>query len=478
MAELAPVLRRIDQDFDASVARLQELLRFPSVGVEPKHEGDTKACARWLADQLAGLGLEAGVRPTGGMPMVVAHDRSAPAGTPHLLYYGHYDVQPPEPLELWESPPFEPKIVEGARGPRIVARGAVDDKGQLMTFIEAFRAWKAVHGSLPVRVTVFLEGEEESSSKSLEPFLAAHRDELEADVAVISDTGMIDVDKPAITYMLRGMAYAEVTLHGPSHDLHSGMYGGAVVNPLNALCRIVAQLHDDTGRVQVPGFYDQVREVAADEAEAWRRIGFDEAAFLASAGLSVSTGEAGRSVLERVWSRPTCDLNGIWGGYIGEGGKTVIAAKASAKLSCRLVPDQDPEAVMAGLKRFFTERVPPGCRLDFTEMGTGRAIRVPTDSPFLEAAKAAAADVFGVPPVLIGCGGSIPVVASLKRHLGLDTLLVGFGLDDDRTHSPNEKFELICYRRGIETHAAMLARFAELGRPRQAVGRRADRPHD
>jgi acetylornithine deacetylase/succinyl-diaminopimelate desuccinylase-like protein len=332
----------------------------------------------------------------------------------------------------------------------------------VMTFIEALRAWQAVHGALPVRVTVFLEGEEESSSKSLEPFLLANREELRADVCVISDTGMIDVDKPAITYMLRGLAYAEVTLHGPSHDLHSGMYGGAVANPVNALCRILAGLHDEAGRVLIPGFYDEVREIAPAEAEAWRGIGFDEQAFLKSAGFATSTGETGRSVLERVWSRPTCDVNGIWGGYTGEGSKTVIAAKASAKLSCRLVPDQDPARVMAGLKRFFTERVPPGCRLDFVEMGTGAAIRVPTDSPFLDAARAAAEEVFGVPPVLIGCGGSIPVVASMKRILGLDTLLVGFGLDDDRVHSPNEKFELICYRQGIETHAAMLGRFAGL----------------
>lgn len=463
-AALEPVFRRIDQDFPASVARLQELLRFPSVGTDPRHEADTKACARWLAERLRELGLEADARSTQGMPMVVGHDRSAPEGTPRLLYYGHYDVQPPDPLDLWESPPFEPRIIEGPRGPRVVARGAVDDKGQLMTFLEAFRAWKAVHGSLPVRVTVLLEGEEEASSHSLEPFLAAHRDELMADACVISDTNMLGVDRPAITTRLRGIVYAEVTLHGPSHDLHSGGFGGAVVNPIHALCRIVAQLHDGRHRVQLPGFYDAVRELEPEELESWRRLGFDEAAFLKSVGLPVSTGEEGRSVLERLWSRPTCDLNGIWGGYTGEGAKTVIPAKASAKLSCRLVPDQDPAQVTASLRRFFEERLPPGCRLDFTDMGGGAAVRVPTDSPFLEAARAALTDVFGTPPALIGCGGSIPVVASLKRHLGVDALLVGFGLDDDRPHSPNEKFELACFRRGIESHAVMLARFAELAR--------------
>jgi acetylornithine deacetylase/succinyl-diaminopimelate desuccinylase-like protein len=332
-----------------------------------------------------------------------------------------------------------------------------------MTFVEALRAWKAVHGSLPVRVTVLLEGEEEASSKNLEPFLHANRDELQADVCVISDTPMLGLDRPAITYMLRGLVYVEATLHGPSRDLHSGMYGGAVVNPINALCRILADLHDADGRVRIPGFYDGVRELAAEEAEAWRRIGFDEAAFLAEIGLAASTGEAGRSLLERLWSRPTCDVNGIWGGYTGEGSKTVIAAQASAKLSCRLVPDQDPAAVVAGLRRFFAERLPEGCRLDLKEMSASPAIRVPTDSPFLEAARRAAQDVFGVPPALIGCGGSIPVVGSVKRILGLDTLLVGFGLDDDRIHSQNEKFELACYERGIKTHAAMLARFAEIG---------------
>jgi acetylornithine deacetylase/succinyl-diaminopimelate desuccinylase-like protein len=317
-----------------------------------------------------------------------------------------------------------------------------------------------VHGRLPVRVTLLIEGEEECGSTHLDGFLDAHRDELAADVCVISDTEMLGVDRPAITYMLRGLCYAEVTLHGPAVDLHSGSYGGGVVNPINALCRILAQLHDDRGRVRVTGFYDDVGEPGAAEAAAWRELGFDEAAFLDGAGVDRSTGEAGWSLLERLWARPTCDVNGIWGGYTGAGAKTVIAAQASAKLSCRLVPDQDPAAVMVGLERFFVERMPPGCRLQFTPMGAGPAIRVPTGSAYLEAARAAASDVFGRPPALIGCGGSIPVVASIKRILGLDTILIGFGLDDDGAHGPNEKFELVCYRRGIETHAAMLGQIA------------------
>ncbi|HET6469170.1 MAG TPA: dipeptidase [Geminicoccaceae bacterium] len=461
---LEPVTAHIDRTFAASVERLKELLRIPSVGTDPAFDGETRRCAEHLAADLRAIGFEADARPTQGMPMVVGHWRGADAAAPHILYYGHYDVQPADPLALWESPPFDPQVVEGPRGPRIVARGAVDDKGQVMTFVEAFRAWQAVHGRLPVNVTVLIEGEEESASTSFVPFLEANADEFRADVCVVSDTGMIDVDRPAITYMLRGLVYVEVKLTGPSRDLHSGMYGGAVVNPIDALTRILGQLHDAEGRVQIPDFYDEVLEVDAAELDSWARAGFDERAFLADIGLTRSVGEAGRSVLERVWARPTCDLNGIWGGYTGEGSKTVIPSHASAKLSCRLVPDMNPAKVLAGIRRFFEERLPPDCRIEIHEHGAAPAVRVPTDSPWLAAARRALADVFPNPPALIGCGGSIPITAPLRRILGLDVLFVGFGLDDDRVHSPNEKFELACYRNGIRTHAAMLQRFAELKR--------------
>jgi acetylornithine deacetylase/succinyl-diaminopimelate desuccinylase-like protein len=462
--DLQPLFAHIDRTFEASVERLKTFVSMPSVGTDPQYDAATKRCAEWLAEQFRGLGMVADVRPTEGQPMVVAHDRGAPESAPHLLYYGHYDVQPPDPLELWETPPFEPTVVEGPRGARLVGRGAVDDKGQVMTWLEAFRAWKAVHGSLPVRVTAFVEGEEESSSKSMLPFLRANAAELRADMCVISDTGMIDVDRPAITTQLRGLVYVELTLHGPRHDLHSGMYGGAVPNPINALAALLGRLHDQDGRVTIPGFYDEVRELSPEQAASWRTAGFDEKAFLAGAGLDASVGEAGRSVLERIWARPTLDINGIWGGYTGEGSKTVIAAKASAKLSCRLVPEQDPRKVLEGLRRFLAEHTPPGCRIDLVEMGAAPAIRVDTGSPFVAAARQGVADAFGTAPVLIGCGGSIPVVASFKDLLGMDSLLVGFGLDDDRVHSPNEKFELVCYRRGITTHAAMLAHFATIER--------------
>ncbi|MHC4948326.1 MAG: dipeptidase [Planctomycetota bacterium] len=459
---LAPVLRHIDETLDQSVQRTFELLRIPSISTDPAHAADTRRAADWLAEHLSEMGFDASVRTTSGHPMVVAHDGPRGPGTPRVLYYGHYDVQPPDPLDLWETPPFEPTVVEAEHGPRIVARGAVDDKGQLMTFVEAFRAWKAVHGDLPVGVTVMLEGEEESGSPSLDPFLRGHREELAADVCVVCDTGMWNIDTPAITYMLRGMLYVEVTLHGPSHDLHSGMYGGAVVNPINALCRVIADLHDEDGRVRIPGFYDEVRAVADDELAQWNALDFDESGFLGGAGLTRSTGEAGHSTLERLWSRPTCDCNGIIGGYTGAGAKTVIGASATCKLSCRLVADQDPIRILEGLQAFLEARTPPDCRWEIATHGANPAIRVPTESPWLEAAAAGLEDVYGRRPVLMGCGGSIPVVGSIQQILGFDSLLVGFALDDDRIHSPNEKFEMRCFEHGVKSHAAILARFAEV----------------
>jgi acetylornithine deacetylase/succinyl-diaminopimelate desuccinylase-like protein len=347
----------------------------------------------------------------------------------------------------------------------VVARGAVDDKGQVRTFIEAFRGWQQVHGTLPVRVTVMLEGEEESGSPSLPPFLDANRAELsQADVAIVTDTNSWDIDTPAVTYMLRGLVYVEVTLHGPSRDLHSGLYGGAVVNPINALTRVLAQLHDENGRVQIPGFYDDVAEPAAEEAASWRRLGFDETAFLGEIGLASSKGEGGRTVLERIWARPTCDLNGIWGGYTGPGAKTVIAAQASAKLSCRLVAHQDPARIVEGIRGFLNARTPAGCRWEIHAKDGSPGIRVATDSPFMTAVRAGLKDIYHRDAVLIGMGGSIPVVGWMQQQLGLDSILVGFGLDDDRIHSPNEKFELRCLRNGILSHAAILAHMAAIRR--------------
>ncbi|MEZ4648416.1 MAG: dipeptidase [Candidatus Eisenbacteria bacterium] len=455
------LFRYVDEGFEASVERLSQFLRMPSVGTDPAFDPETRRCAEWLASELAGIGFEASVRDTPGQPIVVGHWPNPAADGPHLLYYGHYDVQPADPLELWESPPFEPRIMEGPKGRQIVARGAVDDKGQVMTWLEAFRAYKAVRGNLPFPITVLVEGEEESSSANLEPFLQANAKELASDVCIISDTGMLDVDRPAITTMLRGIVYIEVTLSGPSHDLHSGMYGGAVVNPLNVLSGLLAGLHDADGRVTLPGFYDAVLELTPEQTAEWNSLGFDDATFLGTAGLDRSVGEAGRTLLERIWSRPTLDVNGVWGGYTGKGAKTVIPAHASAKLSCRLVPDQRSDAVLDSLKRYFAENCPPGCLIKVTDLGKGDPIRVPAESRFIEAARQATTHAFPRPAALIGSGGSIPVAASIRETLGIDSVLLGFGLDDDRVHSPNEKFTLVCLERGIKTHLALLNELAK-----------------
>lgn len=444
---------------DQSVERLSALLRIPSIGTDPAYQTATLEAANWLVRELEDIGFEAGLRETPGQPAVVAHHPGPEGAEKHVLYYGHYDVQPAEPLELWTSPPFEPTLTEGKNGKRLVARGAVDDKGQVMTFIEAFRAWKEVHGGLPVAVTVFLEGEEESGSPSLEQFLEAHRDELQADICIVSDTNMWDIDTPALGVMLRGLLYVEITLHGPNQDLHSGLYGGAVPNPLNVLTRILGDLHDDDGRVQIAGFYDNLDDLGELD-KLWGALDFDEASFLGHAGLSRSSGEIGRSTLERIWSRPTCDLNGLFGGYTGAGAKTVIPAKASAKLSFRLVPGQDVQNIQDGLSVFLDARMPEDCHYELTELGAAPALKVATGSPYLKAAEAALGDVFGRSPILVGMGGSIPAVGAIRHHLGIESILMGFGLDDDRVHAPDEKFELRCFENGMLSHAVLLGKIA------------------
>jgi acetylornithine deacetylase/succinyl-diaminopimelate desuccinylase-like protein len=467
MSELEPVLEHISKNFASVLSRYIEFLRIPSVSTDPAYKEHVKKAGAWLANEFSNLGFTAALHNTPGHPILLAHYESARPGTPHLLYYGHYDVQPPEPLELWDTPPFEPAIVDGPHGKRIVARGAVDDKGQVMTFLEAFRAWKEVHGSLPINVTALIEGEEESGSASLPGFLSDHTASLrKADAAIITDTNAWDIDTPAITYRLRGLVYVEVTLDGPSRDLHSGLYGGAVINPINALTEILAQLHGPDGRVQVPGFYDDVVEVHEDERQAWAALPFDESAFLGEAGLTHSPGEAGYTLLERLWVRPTCDLNGIWGGYTGPGSKTVIASRASAKLSFRTVPGQDPAKIIEGLKAFLDARTPLDCRWSIKEFAASPGFLAPGNSLFMQAARDGLQDIYRKPAAMIGSGGSIPVAGYLKTALGLDSILVGFGLDDDRIHSPNEKFELKCLKNGILSQAAILARMSAVTPPR------------
>lgn len=454
------VLQHIEANLDAARDRWFDFLRIPSVSAQPVHTGDCRAAAEWVAAQLRAMGFTAALHETPGHPVVLGHHPGPGTHAPHLLFYGHYDVQPAEPLELWTTPPFEPVLTDGPHGKRVTARGAVDDKGQLMMWLEALRAWHAVHGTLPVRVTVLVEGEEEVGSPNLEPFLQAHRDRLHADVAVISDTGMWDIDTPALTTRLRGMAYVQLVIQAAERDLHSGLFGGSALNPITLLTQIVGALKDKAGRVQLPGFYDGVAPVPPALAAEWAGLGFSEAEFLGGIGLSVPSGETGLPPLERLWARPTMDVNGIWGGYQGPGSKTVIAAEAGAKISFRLVPGQDPHAVVAAFRAFVDARLPPDARATIETFGMAPGVLIPDDSRFVQAARTVLAAEYGRPAVSIGSGGSIPVVESMHRLLGLDSLLMGFGLADDQIHSPNEKFEWRCFVGGLRSHARILGALA------------------
>jgi acetylornithine deacetylase/succinyl-diaminopimelate desuccinylase-like protein len=454
---LEQVLARIDADLPTATERLMEFLRIPSISTDPAHKADCARAADWLVSDLRALGLDAAARPTPGQPMVVAHGGE---GERHLLFYGHYDVQPVDPLSLWARDPCDPALEETPKGTVIRGRGASDDKGQLMTFVEAFRAWKAVNGRLPFRVTLFLEGEEESGSPSLVPFLKAHADELKADLALICDTGLFDRDTPAITTMLRGLLGEEVTITGPDKDLHSGMYGGAAINPIRVLARIVASLHDETGRITVPGFYDGVDELSPDLRDQWQSLGFDAEGFLADVGLSVPAGEAGRSVLEMIWSRPTCEVNGISGGYTGEGFKTVLPSKASAKISFRLVGRQDPLKIRESFRALVRAQLPPDCKVEFKDHGASPASVMPTSDPAFEKARLALSDEWPKDAAFIGSGGSIPIAGYFKTVLDMDSMLIGFGQDDDQIHSPNEKYDLRSFHKGTRSWARIFAALA------------------
>lgn len=454
MAALDTVLSRIDGNIDAAVDRLLEFVAIPSVSTDPAFADECERAARWAADQLTAIGFEASVRPTAGRPMVLATAKAARPDVPRVLFYGHYDVQPADPLELWDSPPFEPRRSDD--GTALVGRGTADDKGQLMTFVEACRAFRET-GGLPCHVTVLLEGEEETGSPSLPAFLEANKKELRADMALVCDTLMWDARTPAITTMLRGLVLEEVVIHGPSRDLHSGMFGGPAINPIRVLGRVVADLHDETGRVTIPGFYDKVVELPQDVADQWHALRFDGQAFLGDVGLSVPAGEQGRSVLEMLWSRPTCEINGITGGYTAKGSKTVLPAQASAKFSFRLVADQDPNEVAKAFRAFVEARLPADCRAEFLSHGASGAIALPFSSEALTRARRALQAEWGVEPVLAGCGGSIPIVGSFKQALKMDTLMIGFSLEDDRIHSPNEKYALTSFHKGARSWARVLA---------------------
>ena len=458
---LDPVLARIDADLDATTERLLRLLRIPSISTDPAYRGECRAAADWLVEDLRSIGFsDAARRDTPGHPMVTGSMGDA---GPHLLFYGHYDVQPADPLELWKTPPFEPSVEDTAAGRVIRGRGASDDKGQLMTFIEACRAWVAVHGALPARVSILFEGEEESGSPSLVPFLREHAAELRADLALICDTGLFDRDTPAITTMLRGLVGEEIVITGPDRDLHSGAYGGPAANPIRVLARIIAALHDDHGRVTLPGFYDGVPEITPEMRAQWEGLGFDEGAFLGGVGLSHPAGEADRTALEMIWSRPTCEINGISGGYAGAGFKTVLPSQASAKISFRLVGQQDPEAIRDAFRAHVQSMLPPDCSVEFHGHGAAPASVMSTEDPAFETARQALSAEWPNPAAFVGAGGSIPIAGYFKSELGMDSMLVGFANDDDLIHSPNEKYDLRSFHKGIRSWARVLAALSERG---------------
>src|SRR4051812_29934424 len=436
---------------------LFDLLRIPSVSARSEHDADTARTAEWVADSLRSAGLTCTVHQTAGHPIAVGEYRGAPAGAPTVLVYGHYDVQPAEPLELWTSPPFEPTVRDG----RIYARGSVDDKGQLFLHIKALEAHLAVRGTLPVNVIVIAEGEEEVGSQHLASFIESHAELLKCDAVVISDSAMFAPGLPSVLSSLRGLAYFQLDVKGPAQDLHSGSYGGAVVNPAMALARILATLHDADGRIAIPGFYDRVRDWPEHVREQMRTLPFEEDAFREETGSPALGGEKGYSILERLWTRPTCEVNGLLSGYTGEGAKTVLPAKAMAKVSCRLVPDQDPQEIEKLMKTHVAKVAPAGVKVEVRHLHGGRPWRAELDGPIFDAAKAALRSAFGKEPVITGEGGSIPVVGDFERILGAPVLLVGFGLPGENAHAPDEWMSVENFRKGTLAMAAMWDEYAK-----------------
>jgi len=449
------VIEKIQEEKETHVDRLKDWLRIPSVSTDSRHKEDVRAAAGFVLEELRSAGFEAEMHDTEGHPVVTAKWMGAPEGKT-LLVYGHYDVQPPDPVDLWRHGPFEPTV----EGKNIVARGATDDKGQALALIRGIGAYLRVRGSLPINVKFLIEGEEEIGSPNLEPFIEQHRDALAADVVLVSDCSQFAPGIPAITVGLKGLMYLEAEVTGPNRDLHSGSFGGAVENPGHVLCTMLASLKDENGRVTIPGFYDDVIDLTADERKAFAELPFDEKAYRKDLGVPELHGEKGYTTLERTWARPTLDINGLNCGWTGEGAKTVLPSRAIGKFSMRLVADQDPRKIRELVIEHLKKICPKTVTLEVRPLHGAAPVLVPGDSPFLAAASRAMAKGFGKEPVFIREGGSIPVVATFKQKLGIDTILMGLGLHDDNAHSPNEKFSLDDYQRGIETVAYLLDEIA------------------
>jgi acetylornithine deacetylase/succinyl-diaminopimelate desuccinylase-like protein len=461
---LPAILAQIDADLDRSLERLFGLLRIPSISTDPAYKEECAKAARYVCDDLAGIGFDVSLRPTAGHPIVLGNASAGGGngGGPRVLFYGHYDVQPVDPLDLWEAPPFAPRIVTRADGRKIiVARGACDDKGQIMTFVEACRAFKMVTGELPLSITMLIEGEEECGSNHLFGFVQEHADELKRDLALVCDTSMWDASTPMVTTSLRGLVYEEVRISCADRDLHSGLFGGPAQNPLRVLARILAGMHDEEGRVTIPGFYAGVHELPPDIRRDLAELNLTAEEFLGSVGLKVPAGEKDRMLIEQIATRPTAEINGMVGGYTGEGAKTVIPAQARAKVSFRLVGAQDPRRIRDAFRAFVRERLPADAKVEFESYSNAPAMELPLHSPVLARTRDALAAEWGRKAVAVGEGGSIPIVGDFKRVLGMDTVMVGFALDDDRVHAPNEKYDLTSFHKGTRSWARILAALAQ-----------------
>jgi len=445
------VIERIRGEAARHRADLNELLRIPSISNNPANKPDMDKAALWLLTRMQELGIKSEIIPTPGHSVVYGEHLEA-EGAPTILIYGHYDVQPVDPLELWDTPPFEPHEREGA----VFARGSSDDKGQLLIHLFAAQEMLAARGRLPVNLKFLLEGEEEVGSPNLKPFIDANIDRLACDAVMVSDTGFFSREVPSMLYGLRGLCYVEVLLRGPNHDLHSGEFGGAVANPVDALTRMIAALHDGERHVSIPGFYDKVRELQDREREAFAGLPYDEAEYMKDLEVEALEGEKGFTALEQLWARPTLEVNGIWGGYAGEGAKTVLPAEAGAKISCRLVPDQDPDEIADLLEKRLRDLAPPGVSLKFVRHHGGKPFLAEPDDPFVEAGGRAIEKAFSKRPVLVRGGGSVPVTETFQTVLGVPCVMMGVGLPDDRLHSPNEKMDLDQFHKGIEAAAWFL----------------------